>query len=602
MVIFPKEYNLLFRDTLKPACTILMISIFSIHWILKKKVKWHFYDLVFLGLVALHFLSYLWADFSYAIWASAFDTLFLFLLYFTVKHNWQYANKSVFAKLAFGVILINLFSLTLFWVQVFMDEGLLIYGQSKKLAPYFGDNDNYLASLFCIVSPLFVFIRSKTKLNKLLLILLFSLHFIILILFQSRGALVSFLFIWIGYSISIKEQLRKLLLPISLILSLISFLFVLNFSEPAHFLKKLSPMDSFNESSADERILIWQKTAQLISEKPILGHGVNQFKYTFPSTNMSDFAHSFNSHRYYTHAHNFFIEKTFELGIIGCFIWLFIFTLPIFYWLKNNKKCSIIWSFIILGFVGSSFFYGVIYYTPFKFQVLLNFTFLSIGVIHSKQGVGKSIAPIFSSCLNIILLLSSLTLLSYFGTQYSNGIYFKEAQLLRKAKRFKEAGIVLNNMTIPIWSKAYRGNSIEFLKGENMWRIKKNEPAITQMEKGIADDPYNVNRNMRLGNLYYSKERYPEAKDKYERIISMNNNFFKAQLMLARIAKINDDHESFDRHLAHVENAIAPLFRTFYSEQVWYRAPKKGIIAWTKYCKIIDEVNALRELGQQSFK
>lgn len=174
-----------------------------------------------------------------------------------------------------------------------MMTGLFVYLGANHYGAFF-------AHYIFILIGLFLFVKSKLK--KLILLLIISLTFYCIMYTFSRGAYIALLagLLFIGL---VKE--KKILI-------LLFFLFISWRSlAPVSVVERINMTkteDGELESSAAERLVLWQKALDIFSQSPVIGNGFCTFQITVGRD-----------------THNFYFKTLAELGILGFISLLYLF-------------------------------------------------------------------------------------------------------------------------------------------------------------------------------------------------------------------------------------------------------------------------------------
>lgn len=181
---------------------------------------------------------------------------------------------------------------------------------------------------------------------------------LVMFMINSRAALLSLIIILVIFSlfslINHFSKSRKLLLII--IPTIISFVFSNSLvpEDNLNTTERLASINFSNESSS-QRFFLWENAFDYIKSNPFIGCGIGNWK-----VESAAYWGSYgNKYLVPFHAHNDFIEFTTELGVIGGFTYLLLFTLILFSNLiryiktKDIKILVLMLSFLAL-FVDSS--------------------------------------------------------------------------------------------------------------------------------------------------------------------------------------------------------------------------------------------------------
>lgn len=209
-------------------------------------------------------------------------------------------------------------------------------------------------------------------------LLVFSLAIILvgfnLLLNSKIGVITNVLLVFIFLIQGINRFSKKsAVLFISLFLSALAILFSKVDTVKSRFQSITStlsaesiPKDS-NESSR-LRVLIWNEVFEILKDQPILGVGTGDTKdELIKSYKKNDITYAYKNR---LNAHNQYLEWLLTFGIIGTFIWLISFILPILLSFKSKNQLYQLFCLIVLiVFFVESFLereYGVIFFTFFN--------------------------------------------------------------------------------------------------------------------------------------------------------------------------------------------------------------------------------------------
>jgi len=183
----------------------------------------------------------------------------------------------------------------------------VVAGKNRMTASF--EHANNFGAYLTLVIPIFMSIAIFGKLKRKLKIISFvaiGLLFTCLALTYSRGA-------WIGTFfglIFLAVVNRKRLVPAILVLFLVSLFFI-----PSSFQNRAKDIFALNNSSNQERMMIWHGAIKMIEAHPVIGHGVNTFCVNYPNYSMPQ-----SNGKWY--AHNCYLQMAGEIGLLGLFIFL----------------------------------------------------------------------------------------------------------------------------------------------------------------------------------------------------------------------------------------------------------------------------------------
>lgn len=205
----------------------------------------------------------------------------------------------------------------------------------------FSSNQNIGAFSLAIKLPLicYLFLISKGRFLKALLLSLLTLIFFDILIIGSRGAILSLIFFILSISFLwvIRRKKQRLQLR-SLVLLLISFfgiIFVQNqLYKNNKKLKSINRISNYNDDSVAGRKSYYLAALNGIKDAPLLGFGIGNWKIFSLKYGRNDI----DSYEVPYHAHNDLLQITAEIGIFGGLFYLIIYISSIFYLFQHFRK------------------------------------------------------------------------------------------------------------------------------------------------------------------------------------------------------------------------------------------------------------------------
>lgn len=239
-----------------------------------------------------------------------------------------------------------------------LDFSIISSINTDSLKGITGNRNITTASIIIKIPFLIYTIFNSRLIYSALYSLLLFFPTLVMFMINSRAALLSLIIILVIFSlfsiINHFSKSRKLLLII--IPTIISFAFSNSLvpEDNLNTTERLASINFSNESSS-QRFFLWENAFDYIKSNPFIGCGIGNWK-----VESAAYWGSYgNKYLVPFHAHNDFIEFTTELGVIGGFTYLLLFTLILFSNLiryiktKDIKILVLMLSFLAL-FVDSS--------------------------------------------------------------------------------------------------------------------------------------------------------------------------------------------------------------------------------------------------------
>ncbi len=251
-------------------------------------------------------------------------------------------------------------------------------------------NPNLLAGYLLLVLPVCIALvfEQKNKLFKIIFLIGAVLILICLILTGSRGGYIGLIFSFIvslitflNYFISYKMTNKKLIIILT-IFGIIAFILSLTFLFPVITERMLTIFTFREHSSNNYRLNVWIACLKMLKDNVLIGIGPgnNTFRLAYGLYMVTGFDA--------LAAYNIFLEIAIEIGLLGCFIFIFIFILSFFklhylFWQKN----SIFSLGIFISLIGL-LTHGMVDTVFFRPQIFVPFWFLlaSIAKMETKSG------------------------------------------------------------------------------------------------------------------------------------------------------------------------------------------------------------------------
>jgi O-antigen ligase len=502
------------------------------------KVRFDFIDLVFITFVLWNFGSFFWATNPALIWDKAFSWLFIYIVYkVTASLDFSSHWKRSFLLVMLCALSFNLIVLTWFFVSI-SNHGAS-FGFSfldlQNIARYLGHNSNSIASILVMTMPLYLILAYESKINK---------HFISgLAIYQSamvvglncRGALLALFFQVLIFVFVYLKMKRKIFWPliIGAALSASTLIFVENRSE---FIKQYNPLKGLI-AGHDERLLLWEASLKVFKDNMLTGSGAGNWMIDAPKYGQK-FFYGFDSFAFLYHPHSIYFDLLAELGLPGFLLYLGIIGLMMILIIKNIRRSNSQHVYFavflsLIAFLVTSGFYGVVYATH-RFSVFQQvFLFFLFGVATSLDKIGAKQKN----------LLHHYFGLAFIGVLLYAGYYqYKSHKVLLSHKYLRLRNKLDYQQVTEKIEEIYNPNFYNILKQRHvpvkalyaldLWALGREAEAVSNMKLAILDQPNHHFGWFHLGNMYRGLCNSEEAIVCYEKVYSLKDSFFKAQINL----------------------------------------------------------------------
>ena len=319
-----------------------------------------------------------------------------FFLVFTCS---IFNNKRSYISSAIIVLVGFLFLETCYILKIFI-ENYSFELPPDRLRDFEGlaYNQNIASNSILVKIPLalFLFFKTKGKINKILLLVIIAISVFDILIIGSRSAIFGIYLLLLSLitlflfsrKFNLVEINKKILLkPILIILSVFILQNVLYINSKAN-LQALDRTTQLFDASTNYRLNLWESSLEMIKDNPLLGIGIGNWK-------IISIKYAKNYITEYTvpiHAHNDFIHLMAETGILGGLFYTLFFVSP-FYFLKKNysifssrEKILSIFLTLSLMFLGIDSFFNFPRVRPYS---LLNL-FWVIAFIYNLNASKKN--------------------------------------------------------------------------------------------------------------------------------------------------------------------------------------------------------------------
>ncbi|MCM8818349.1 MAG: O-antigen ligase family protein [Candidatus Omnitrophica bacterium] len=470
------------------------------------------------------------------------------VLLITLKNIFSEENKKIFVN----TILISIFFITIYGIyqrfwgleetrRFLIENQQLLLNQypniAKYISPTFFDRmisnrifstfvyPNIYAGFLISIMPFlfFLFLKYYKKIWGIFCLSLFFLCLFNLILTESIGGILIFIFVFHIIFIHIifgEKKLRKIL-PYLLSLELILFLL-------GYKLKILPHIHSFVD-----RVQYWKISMKIFPSSPFLGIGQENFKYYFLKFKTPNAMEA-------KHAHSLFFETLIENGLIGLILLFAFFILTILNILKSNKN-----KILNIGIFYSLLAFLLHNLVDFDFSdpsmAVIFFIFASF-VENKRRTFSVGLTKIFLWVIIIIVGFSSIKLIKFENSER----YRKYSEIEKKLEiRFYYLDKAENwyNKNFEVFSD----RADLYL---SLWKLTRDKKyldiSILNYKKAIDLNPYLIKGYRKLAYIYEEIGNYEMAEKMYLKLLEIYPNKKLYNLDVARFYKKMGNDDKFE--------------------------------------------------------
>ncbi len=508
-----------------------------------------FFSIFYSGFVLFCVSSILWsANVSLAIIESS--KISLFLLVFILANNllWHYKDYFLTALLKTILVIFFISAIQIIFQLTALPE--ISRNYLYNLAGSSGHKNLYssfifLCSVFSFIG--FLYLHKKWKYISAIAIII---QLVLIVILQTRT-------VWLGYTgffISaatiyfLKTKIRTItfkrtLLYAAFTLLFLNFFFIYTCPRLLSIYNKHKPEIYNSQNVTDlatgsERVLIWEKTYDIINNHFWFGAGANNWQIVFPASSLPNIYPVQDLNVTFQRPHNDFLWIFSQYGIIGFNLFL-LFTLSIIFMLyyKLINHYSMYYLVLISGITG---FLIISFFDFPKERIEHNILYVLLLVI-SVFYIKKEETAIHFTKFKIPSFVSKMTLLPvaaifYFSLLNFKGEYFTKKMYIERFKK-KDTNVInlcnaamsfcytVDPTTVPIYW--YRGNANANLH---------NYPAaLSDFKCAVHVHPFNHYVLNDLASAYFMNNSIDSAKFFYKKSATINPRFDEPKLNLAAI-------------------------------------------------------------------
>jgi O-antigen ligase len=398
-----------------------------------------------------------------------------------------------------------------------------------------------MLALFLPILFIYTFIVDSIFKKSISVFLILIIMFFLLILMSRVGWIGIFLFTITICVYLYKAYSKKWVLFFVHFILIIGILFVFNFKESSPKILKIQDrITSFfdyktkvndHTSTINERLILWEKSKQLIQDHLWIGVGPGQWKFQIPKYDLSGTRAEFG-HIVFPQPHNDFIWYFSELGVLGGFLVVLFFGNLLylgFVFVKNTKNIKerniVLFSLTgVVIFLCTSFFDFPKERPVHNF--VLSFFISSITFYISSESLNERVSSILNKALGVLFLIGVLFFAVRFKSEINLFNLLKARSVqdyeieLKYAKLCRKFGLKYDLTTTPI----------SFYEGEALVYQSKISEAIDKFKLAIQENPYHLYSYSNLGSCYFVLGQKATALKTWNDVLEFAPNFSEARV------------------------------------------------------------------------
>lgn len=429
-------------------------------------------------------------------------------------------------------------------------------------------NQNLFAPMFLFSMP-FIMLAKKEGTYGWILWSILILDIAMILLLQNRATILALICgggVFYGWKIlnlsSIKRIPRWLRLSALIVIGLsivIGSFNVLKKSQSFSVLLNSKGDLHTDFNSVTERFLLWNRTAMLFSDNPVLGVGTGNWPVRIGEYGISD-PGSDRGSKYFIRPHNELLRIMSEHGTLGLIAVLMLLVI-LFRWIRIAPNTSSKPIYLAGGtaFLVISFFSFPTERMPLMMLVLMLLALAQTEIAEYKKEHRSSLL------LPIAFALVAVVLSSYFYLRMENDAIATKMDEARRDKKWNRVLQLSEKIDQRFLNVNYFYVPIEFYSGLSLYHQGKIREASIEFTEALNHNPNHILTLTNLATCYSNLEQNDKAISTYKRALIINPNFEKANLNLAIAYYQNRQFEEAWKQLQRCKNVPGKLQRAIES-------------------------------------
>ena len=469
------------------------------------------------------------------------------------------------------------------FVSLISGQKMIIPLSTYKINSVFSHR-NLLSEMLMLTLPFSAYSYFFEKKNwRLLGIIVFTLVLFMVVILSNRASWLAFIFasivlliiFWIKQNKPSFNKIKLYFISNTIAVILLSGFILFHFSDTSSLKAHSLNTFDFNRGSTKDRIELWERTAKLVAEKPIVGVGLGNWKIQMLKYGNLGLASEDNT-TFYQRPHNDFLWIASEQGISGLVLYTFLFLLISISLIKIilNKNDKLINNKLVV-ILAVTIIYLIFSFFSFPKERIGHNIILFIGwgiflsLLNSEKNNLK-ISKIVSTPIILLLILIGLFVVGFY--RFKGEIHTKKAIIAKKDSRFQECINEVEKAKSVFYCFDETSTPLSWYSGLSLYKLGNYEKAEDQFKIAYRYNPYHIYvLNDYAGCLVkLNKKKY--AIELYKQAIEIAPNYIEAKLNLCalyfndgkvsqsfNILKSNDIENSSERYRKIVMTVLRKL-------------------------------------------
>ncbi|MCA1745119.1 MAG: O-antigen ligase family protein [Bacteroidales bacterium] len=539
-----------------------------IYWLISFKIQssFSFNNRASKILLLSYFTYILYSLLSVAIPANFADAFYVFLktgLYFVVLLTFAFIirGQNTITVLSKVVLLLSSLLLAIGYFQLItllQDGQLSIPHSTYQITSIFAHRNLFAETLtFTLPFTIYQLITNKKTGLRTGATLNLSLTLILLILLSNRASWLAVIVAALTVAALMAIKQRSLFktftfkyLSITILASLAAgTVAAYQFSDKASFNHHVSTSFNPHEGSTSDRLKLWDRSVQLIAEKPMVGHGLDTWKMEMLKYGSKDYETA-KGEIFYQRPHNDFLWVTAEQGVIGGSLYLLFFlmlsVLAILTYIQSSNTEG---RHTAILAVTTIVLYGSFSMLSFPKEILFhNILLFSIAGVLVSKNIQHASKPSRSKIPYTFLISTSLLVSLLVGLFRLYGdVHTKKALEYRQQNKPQQCIRHINRAQSVFYSVDATSTPLDWYAGAAWFQLKNYKQAMLHFEKAYALNPYHLFVINDYAGSLFKNGQTKEAIQKYLEVIQLAPKHLDSRLNLCALYfKQNNLPEAFE--------------------------------------------------------
>ncbi len=300
-----------------------------------------------------------------------------------------------------------------------------------------------------------------------------------------------------------------------------------------------------NNNSVFERLVIWRNSFRMISDYPLTGVGLNNWKLYNPTYGIGGTQYTNSGYVNYEHPHNDYLLIWAEQGIVGIMLYLFLFFLIIregFVILKNpNTKSKLLMILLLMGVFGFMTLSMFAYPRSRFYSMILLMIFFALIISQNSGNKNKT--------FSILPIALAMLIVSFFGAVSSfyriiGEIHTKKVQIFQLRQDFSRMIREADKAFSWYYPMDLTSTPLSWYKGMAYFDSGLLWDALIEYEKAIKINPNHLRLLNDIATSYERNNQKDKAIYYYRKALNISPLFLEANLNISATYFNNNNIDS----------------------------------------------------------